>query len=211
MKPRDRAHPRDDRLLAVYFGDDRGDADERYGVHQHLHGCEPCTWRYAELTAPLERLRRDASSEADEVFTPSRLDAQRDAILRRLEEGPASGRVIRFPASRAGLGRSFARRPAARWVAGAAAAGLLLGILAGRVFDVGRPPAPPAVAKAVIHAPAVSSGAPATVAGLDEATPNDDAFLVELDRAVTRQRIPALSALDDCTPHVREVALLASR
>ena len=33
-----------------------------------------------------ERLRQDAASEADEVFTPARLDKQRSAILDRLEK-----------------------------------------------------------------------------------------------------------------------------
>lgn len=211
MKSLDHSHPRDDRLIAVYFGDEQGDADERRAVRQHLHGCETCTWRYTELTAPLERLRRDAASEADEVFTPSRLAAQREAVMRRLEQGGSAGRVLPFPSGAAGLTRSLGRRPMTRWIAAAAAAGLLFGILAGRVIEYGRPVAP-AVAKAsAMHAPVVSSGAPVTVADLNGQTPADEAFLTDFDQAVTRQRIPALSALDACTPHVREVALLASR
>jgi len=37
----------------------------------------------------------------------------------------------------------------------------------------------------------------------------DEAFLSEVDAAVSRHRIAALSALDDLTPHAREAVMMA--
>ena len=206
----DRFHPADDRLIALYFGDEEASADDRRAVRQHLHGCESCTWRYTELTAPLERLRQDAAGEADEVFTPARLDAQRTKILDRLDESAHGSRVIPFPSSTTRLDRSVVRRPIARWVAAAAAAGLLIGVTAGRLLDMGTRRTPTAApvagaARTVLTAPGLVSDSPAeTMTG--EA---DEAVLNQIDQAVYSQRIAALWALDEMTPHVRQEAVLA--
>jgi hypothetical protein len=202
----DRSHPADDRLIALYFGDEAGGADER----QHLHGCEACTWRYTELTAPLERLRQDAASEADEVFTPARLDRQRASILDRLENVAAGQKVIQFPAATARVNRSVMLRPITRWVAAAAAAGLLVGVMAGRLFEFGssRLSAPAPVARAarpVIPAPAATVSDSPSV----EAFEGDEVALNEIDLAVHTQRIAALSALDEMTPTMRPEAMIA--
>jgi anti-sigma factor RsiW len=205
VKATDRRHPADERLIALYFGDGDADAGEERAVRQHVHGCETCTWRYTELIAPLERLRADAASEADEFFTPARLDAQRAAIRERLELGARASRVIPFPASRPTLDRAVISRPMFRWVAAAAAAGLLVGVSAGRFLTTDRGVAtkPPSVAAAPASSPTVTPR-PATYRPADA---GDEAFLVEVEAAVARQRIAALSALDDLTPHAREVVM----
>lgn len=206
----DRFHSADDRLIALYFGDGEANAEERRAVRQHLHGCETCTWRYTELTAPLERLRQDAASEADEVFTPSRLDAQRARILDTLAETAHASRVIPFPAGTTRLDRSVVRRPIARWVAAAAAAGLLVGVMAGRLLDTGIGPSVSPVpvvrsAKATVATPILISDSPKpTLTG-----ERDEAMLSEIDQAVYNQRIAALSALDQLTPHIRQETVLA--
>lgn len=206
MKPTDRNHPADERLIALYFGDTEQADEGEPSVRQHVHGCETCTWRYAELTAPLERLRTDAASEADEIFTASRLDAQRVAIRERLENGARASRVILFPAGRPTLDRTVISRPMFRWVAAAAAAGLLVGVSAGRFIhldglgDFSRPTATQAVR---VPAPAP---APAV---LPENSSADEAFLSEVETAVSQHRIAALSALDDLTPHAREAVMMA--
>jgi hypothetical protein len=207
VKATDRYHPADERLIALYFGDTHGGAEDERAVRQHVHGCETCTWRYTELTAPLERLRTDAASEADELFTPTRLDAQRAAIRERLELGTRASRIIPFPASRPTLDRAVITRPMFRWVAAAAAAGLLVGVSAGRFLTTGRTAEPPvaSIAKApTVPAPLVQR--PATYQP-DNRANSDEAFLVEVEAAVTRQRIAALSALDDLTPHAREAVM----
>jgi anti-sigma factor RsiW len=207
----DRYHAADDRLIALYFGDEEASADQRRSVRQHLHGCEACTWRYTELTAPLERLRQDASGEADEVFTPARLEAQRGKILARIAESAAPSRVIPFPAAAARLGRTVVRRPLARWVAAAAAAGILVGLMGGRLLqhDGGSPVAAPHAAPTVIAAlpdSEVVTDSPTSAAVVDY----DEVVMGEIERAVFGRQIGALSALDALTPRVRQEAVLAS-
>lgn len=209
----DHFHPADDRLIALYFDDEGTGSDERRAVRQHLHGCETCTWRYTELTAPLQLLRRDAASEADEVFTPARLDAQRARILDRLEGTSDASRVIPFPAATPRLlDRSVVRRPLTRWVAAAAAAGLLIGVMAGRLLDTGADQiASPAFmarsAKSTVIPPrAADRLVPAVSSDVVE---GDEVMLREIDLAVQSQRIQALSALDEMTPHLRTEAMLA--
>jgi anti-sigma factor RsiW len=206
----ERFHPADDRLIALYFDDEEASADQRRAVRQHLHGCETCTWRYTELTAPLERLRQDAASEADEVFTPARLDAQRTKILDRLEQGGHGSHLIPFPTSTARLDRAVVRRPITRWVAAAAAAGLLLGVMAGRLveFGTGRTVTPAPVvreAQATLMAPRLVSDSPMPAVGAEY----DEAMISEIEDVVQSQRIAALSALDLMTPHVRQEAVIA--
>jgi anti-sigma factor RsiW len=204
----DRFHPADDRLIAMYFGDEAANADEGRAVRQHLHGCETCTWRYTELTAPLERLRQDAASEADEVFTPERLAQQHARILDRLE-APADSRVIPFPGSTTRLDRAMVHRPLSRWVAAAAAAGLLIGAGGSWLLETGgandRTPAPLARAAR----PAMSATAPESDAPSASLAEPDEMALREIDQAVHTQRIEALSALDELTPHIRPESMLA--
>jgi hypothetical protein len=209
VKAADRHHPADDRLVALYYGDHDTETEEQRGVRQHVHGCETCTWRYTELVAPLGQLRADAATEADEIFTPARLDAQRQAIRERLGEGVRSTRVIPFPAGPARVDRAVMARPMFRWVAAAAAAGLLVGVSAGR-FLAPRPSWTKAPAPLVAEAPVRPDtlpprATPATYRPVE----SDEAFMNEVETAVSRQRIAALSALDDLTPHARE-AVLAS-
>ena len=202
----DRSHPADDRLIAVYFGDEEASEADGRAVRQHLHGCETCTWRYTELTAPLERLRRDAASEADEVFTSARLDAQCARIMGRLDAKTVGARVVPFPIGANRLSRAVIRRPVMRWVAAAAAAGLLVGLAAGRLIesDRGRVAQVAQTARTSASAPRlpVPSPEPAVAAESDEAT------LTEIEAAARSQRIPALSVLDQMTPHLRQDAVL---
>ena len=202
----DRFHPADDRLIAMYFGDEGASADDRRAVRQHLHGCETCTWRYTELTAPLERLRQDAAGEADEVFTSARLDAQRAKILDRLDPSADASRVIPFPSVAARAERSAIRRPLARWVAAAAAAGILIGVTGGQLFQGG-------VRRTVTAPPArtIISALPASAVVTDSPTlaaDSEEAVMNEIEQAVFGHRITALSAIDEMTPRVRQEAVL---
>ena len=181
----DHFHPADDRLIAVYFGDEEASEADRRAVRQHMLGCETCTWRYTELTAPLERLRRDAASEADEVFTPARLDAQCARILDRLEDRAHASRVVPFPSASARLGQPIIHRPFVRWVAAAAAAGLLVGVLAGRMLEFGRfrtvPTAPAAqTAQARSATPRLVAAGPADITA-GESAESDEAMITEIE------------------------------
>lgn len=208
MKAPDRHHPADDLLVALYFGDADGDADEQRSARQHLHGCEACTWRYAELVAPLEKLRADAASEADEIFTPARLEAQRLAIRERIESGARASRVVPFPARTTNIDRAVIARPMFRWIAAAAAAGLLVGVSAGRFISLDYPGSGGSSSPAVARTVAPQGGS--TVPAVARPDSTDEAFLTEVEAAVSRHRIRALTALDELTPHARE-AVLARR
>jgi len=214
VKPRDCQHPTDERLLELYFEEGAVREDAKTGSdRQHLHGCEACTWRYTALTAPLQRLRQDASSEADEVFTPGRLAAQRAAIRHRLEPGAAgSPRVVAFPGAQPARQR-LVRRPAARWMAAAAAAGLLVGVTVGRMAHVGDnvPTVTPTRMVSTAEPPRLASErvTPSISALPGPAEPGvvEMNVLYGVDTAISRPHVAELSALDELTPHPREVLM----
>lgn len=211
MKPLDRQHPTDERLLELYFDEASVRDEEGAPVRQHLHGCEACTWRYTALTAPLQQVRQDAASEADEVFTPGRLAAQRAAIRHRLQEGTGSPRVVAFPGAQRTQPR-LVHRPAARWMAAAAAAGLLVGVTAGRLVHVGDNPAAPAsrVVRAVEPPRLASERLTPSISALPasaEPGVTEMNVLYGFDSVVSRPQVAELSALDELTPHPRELLM----
>ncbi len=102
------------------------------------------------------------------------------------------------------------RRPLARWVAAAAAAGILIGVTGGQVFQNGvvrrTVTAPPArTVLAALPTAAIVTDSPITTA----ADANEEAVMDEIEEAVFGRGITALSALDEMTPHVRQEAVLA--
>jgi hypothetical protein len=83
-----------------------------------------------------------------------------------------------------------------RWVAMAAACGLIIGLGAGRLIG----PVPAAPAKAWRPGGPVSvSGGAATVQ-----PETDEQMLVEIDAALTRSRTKEFRALDELTPRVAD-------
>ena len=100
----------------------------------HLASCGECRVRYDAFASWMEEIRTDARLEADEIFTPERLAAQQAVITRRLEAAERPARVIAFPKfSSSTTGRSA---PVRRWIAAAAAAGLLVGLGLGQIMDL---------------------------------------------------------------------------
>jgi len=121
------AHLTDDQLVEVYvlMSDD-----------QHLRGCPDCARRYKALVDALEQCRAEAVTQADAVFTAERLHEQRERIVRRLERHEHPAEVLLFP-NRSGQDPATRRllAPVRRWVAGAAAAGLVAGLFLGFAVD----------------------------------------------------------------------------
>ena len=107
------------------------------GARSHLLDCAQCRARYAEFTNWLDGVRVDARAEADEAFPPDRLAAQQAQILRRLETAGRPARVIAFPRFTGPISTQHSGRQ--RWIAAAAAAGLIVGIGLGRLVDFHRP------------------------------------------------------------------------
>lgn len=124
-------HLDDDDLAEIWS---RAATDGRPASHPHLTTCAPCRVRYSAFTGWLDELRSEAHAEADDVFPPERLSAQQAAIFRRLEALERPARVIAFPRQTHPVSGSqpFTRR----WVATAAAAGLVIGLAAGQILDL---------------------------------------------------------------------------
>ena len=177
-------HLNDDQLMETYF---LGEDDA------HLQACHDCRARYDELARSLELVHEDAVRDADAIFTAERLDDQRERVLRRLERQGHPADVLRFP-NRFGSHRDAHRLlgPARRWVAGAAAAGLVAGVFLG--FAVDRRVTAPAVAR--------RTGVAATTAGnWQPMAAQDEQMLTEIEDALTgpSRRVIELRALDAMT------------
>lgn len=188
------SHLSDDRLIEVCL-DRPPAASER----QHLEHCALCEGRRADLERLLADVSDVARAEADAVFTPERLDRQHGRILQRVEHEAPHGRVISFPAGH-GQGPSTLRaRPGMRWIAGAAAAGLVIGLLAGHLaHDL--PTAGSSLAS--------QAGGPPEAAVLQavSATVSEEEFLGRLELAIDGAGGSALRPLHELTPLVWEVA-----
>jgi len=103
---------------------------------EHLRVCGECRARFENLVRLLEQIRNEAVNEADAVFTAERLHEQRDRILRRLERQGHPAEVLMFPDRTGGHQTAYRLlHPARRWVAGAAAAGLVAGLFLGFAVD----------------------------------------------------------------------------
>jgi hypothetical protein len=169
----------------------------------HVGECAQCRARYDAFADWLSDTRAAAIGEAEEVFPAERLAAQHAQIVRRLEALERPARVIAFP--RFSHGAVAVRRGPQRWIAAAAAAGLIVGLGAGELRDFRR---------------AVHRGAPAGYLSGPPLSPvtqtaggvlqpvvltSDDAFLYDSEEASTSSRVEALHALDALTPLVRDM------
>lgn len=170
------------------------------GAHPHLQSCAACRGRFDAFSAWLDELRFEAGAEADEAFPHERLVAQQAQIFRRLEAAERPARVIAFPK----FAQPLSSRPshASRWIAAAAAAGLIVGVGVGQLMDLRHP----AVRQAapMTQARRVEPSRPAAVQTVST-TLGDEAFLSEVDATLARQSVPELHALDEFTPRAGEV------
>jgi hypothetical protein len=170
------------------------------GVHP-LTECASCEARRAGLAALLDEVSDAAAHEADAAFPADRLTRQQARILQRLEQDGRPGRLIAFPFH--GLDPATPRiRPATRWIAAAAAAAFVIGLLAGHLaHDM------PATTRA--SAPSAARATDAVQSSTLRAvatTFSEDEFLVQID-LVADSPGPgtALRALHDVTPRAWEV------
>lgn len=162
----------------------------------HLATCERCRDALALAEARWADARAGAEADADAVFTEAVLDRQRAHVLRRLEQQGHPARVLPFPLSSPGW--SATRPIARRWIAAAAAAGLLVGVITGRWLPARRDVPAPQAAAAGASAPA-ATGERARHPG-QRGPEVDEAFLVDLEMAAASPRIEPLRVLDAMTP-----------
>jgi hypothetical protein len=88
-----------------------------------------------------------------------------------------------------------------RWVSGAAAAGLIIGLVAGQMLHFFPAGTPPLREDAVSMQAAERSARPAIVpASASFAVLSDDELMEEVERAIAARRAPSLRAIDAFTP-----------
>jgi hypothetical protein len=174
------------------------------GARSHLLDCAQCRTRYTEFTSWLDGVRADARADADEAFPPERLAAQQAQILRRLETIGRPARVIAFPRFTGPVSAGHPGRQ--RWIAAAAAAGLVVGIGLGRLVDFHRPlgepdgfPSGPQIAR---------TSQPDRPGGIQPVSVslNDEVLLYDRERfSATAVPIPApLQHINAITPGARD-------
>ena len=187
----------DDAALTAIWTDGRSS-------HPHLDDCVACRARFADFSAWLESIRVDAITQADESFSAERLAAQQAQIFRRLEAAGRPARVIAFPRFAQPLTSRTSH--VSRWIAAAAAAGLIVGVGVGQMMDLRHSlmaPNASAVRARAANAPASAGRDPRvqTVGAI-----RDEAFLSELDASLSRTAVPELRALDGLTPRAGDRA-----
>ena len=193
-------HLTDTDLMAVW-------ADMRLGeppptaAGGHVRQCAPCRARLTSLTSWLDGLRTDAHREADEAFSRERLVAQQGQILRRLEAMERPARVLTFPRfAKAISARDGGRQ---RWIAAAAAAGLVVGIGLGQTFHLMDSSSPADTQVRAVSAP-MERAARGGVMLTPIAGGSDENFLYP-DAPLSSERIPeSLRSLHEITPSARD-------
>jgi hypothetical protein len=185
----------------------RGHLDDRQfarlwttgGGHPHLDGCAACRARFEEFDRWIMGVGDELRAEADEAFPAERLAFQQAQIARRLETLERPARVIAFPkAARAVIsGHSHVRR----WVTVAAAASLIVtGFGLGQIVPLRQ------INTAVTNVrPQFTEPRAETIAKelTSVATAHTEDEL--LSDILARPRVTTLSALDEMTPHARDM------
>ncbi|MGQ0732961.1 MAG: hypothetical protein ACT4QD_04815 [Acidobacteriota bacterium] len=164
----------------------------------HVGSCQACADQLAHLTGTAQALRAELVAHADQEFDERFLVKQQERILDRVSRLGELARVLPFPLrGRVALPGSARSR---RWISVAAAAGLIVGLLAGQFVHVVPGSSAPDLSPGVIAL--APSRLPALGVGLSGSTPSlsDDELLVEVETAVQIRRASALLALDALTP-----------
>jgi anti-sigma factor RsiW len=112
----------------------------------HMDRCDICAERAIEFGRWLDDVRALGDADVDAVFPAERMAAQQAQIMRKLEQLDQPSRVIAFPKHIHFDDRvSQGRRVAPGWLAAAAAAGLVLGVVGTKLSsELTNPTAAPA-------------------------------------------------------------------
>jgi hypothetical protein len=178
-----RGHLSEDALIDVWSSGSRP---------AHLEHCDQCADRALEMSRWLEDVQAMGRADADDVFPEIRLENQRDQILNRLAQLDRPSKVISFPAASAAARQPFAaQRVSPGWLAAAAAAGLMIGVVSMELSHM--------VSFGDTVAPAVATA---------PVTPYDDTDL--FDNMYDRPELGSLLALDEMTPRIADVVMVSS-
>ena len=125
-----RRHLSDAQLIEGTIGAATGAHVDHVGAH--VEHCAQCRTRRDALRALLADTADAATADAEAAFPDERLTRQRQRIMERVEQLSRAGRVISFPTAFGRVSPSSAANRT-RWVAAAAAAGLVVGLLGGHL------------------------------------------------------------------------------
>ncbi len=193
-----------DRLTALALVADAPETDQDQQLLAHVARCSACSAQLVQLRRELDRLRTAAWQEADALFDDAALETQRTRILDRLAHLGQAARVLRFPrqARAAAMPVSPISR---RWVSVAAAAGLLIGLLAGQLIHfVPGDARQPRITALQGPLPARGTSGPIIVQASSTLRADED-LLDEIDDAMELSRAATLRALDAFTPRVGDL------
>jgi hypothetical protein len=197
-------HLSDDRLIELCMLD-AASAPEQ----QHLSACARCDARRVRLLRMLDDTSETATAAADAAFPPERLARQQSRILAHLLHEGRPARVIAFPAGHAQHDPIVSRtRPRSRWIAGAAVAGLVVGLIAGRFghdYSFGRPGGARVIVARTAEQPELrATGTTATLREVS-ASISEDEFLNQIEIAIDGPAAAALQPIDELTPRAWDV------
>jgi len=196
-------HLSDDRLIEVCLLEAPSIVEQ-----QHLGACARCDARRTRLRSLLDDVSGVAAAEADAAFPPERLARQQARILSQLQHEGRPGRLIAFPAGHAHEPTVSRTRPSTRWIAAAAVAGLVIGVIAGRFghdYSLGRPGATRIAVTRTVDAPELRTAGSTGVIREISAAVSDEEFLNQIEIAIDGPAAAALQPLDDLTPLPWEV------
>jgi hypothetical protein len=212
MTRRDRHIPTD-RLTALAFvarAPQQGapSTSEDTLAFEHIARCDKCAARFSQFTIDADSLRDVAFAEADAVFDTAMLDGQRTRILDRLAHLGQTARVISFPARHRDVTMPVTSS-GRRWISVAAAAGLIIGLVAGQLLHL--VPSTPIPAREDLTSIQVSdrSASPAMIAVSTTSRPlSEDELIEEVEAAVQLRRAESLQAIDALTPTAADLLAL---
>lgn len=173
-------------------------SEGRAADHPHLGSCAECRARLAAFTRWMNDLRLDAHAEADEAFPPERLAAQQHAIFRRLEALERPARVIAFP--RTPRPMMATKHVTRRWIATAAAAGLVIGLAVGQVLNLKQALEGPGSSGPIANV--VAPPRPAVQQATMSTASDEALFYGDADAMTPSARY--MPALDELTPRARD-------
>lgn len=202
-------HLDDEHLLGCYLGPEGG--KDAAASSDHLAACASCSARYEDLVRFMNDLRTQVDVETDEVFPADRLQVQQQAIARRIELfGPA--RVITFPGrlpARSDFGSSA--RPGSRWVAAAAAAGLLVGAAVGTFYEGSWRFTPQTAGSRFARAPLAPATSDPSLMLFDPTRApsfgDDERLLNDLEKALGGPSTQELLPFDALTPRATDISV----
>ena len=198
-----------DRLTALAFAarspQESPESPEDRRALSHLSRCDECAAAFAGLTADADGLRELAFAQADEVFDDGMLDAQRTRILDRLAHIGQAARVLNFPRRTREIVMP-ASGNSRRWISVAAAAGLIIGLVAGQTLRL-TPSGMPSRESATMQASDRQGGVMLIPASTTSPL-TDDELMEEVEVSVRLRRAHSLQALDGLTPTAADLLAL---